>query len=251
MKILVCYKYVPCEDEIEINPDRTLNTAAASWVISPYDLKAIESGMQLASVQENTVLEVLTIGGDAVENSKMRKAVLSRGPSKMNAVHCGSCGDLYSTAVLLKQAIEKIGDVDLILFGEGSGDMYTQVLGTMVGALLGLPTINCVSQIHADGGLLTVTRVSGNTTETLSVTGPAVLSVTSDICQARIPSMKEILAAGKKPVEVRDSAEFTIEPSSVSTRSVLAPPRTERLQQIFPATEDGIQQFAQQLRKQL
>ena len=48
MRILVCYKYVRDENEISVNPDRTLNTDAASWVISPYDVNAVEAAMKLA-----------------------------------------------------------------------------------------------------------------------------------------------------------------------------------------------------------
>ena len=104
MKILVCYKYIRDENEISVAPDRTIKADAAAWVISPYDLNAIEAGMKLAAASGGTV-EVLTAGGEAVDNSKMRKAVLSRGPAKMYGVRCPECGDLLSTARLLKQAI--------------------------------------------------------------------------------------------------------------------------------------------------
>lgn len=201
MKILVCYKYIRDENEISVAPDRTIKADAAAWVISPYDLNAIEAGMKLAAASGGTV-EVLTAGGEAVDNSKMRKAVLSRGPAKMYGVRCPECGDLLSTARLLKQAIEKIGGVDLVICGEGSGDMYSQQLGNLLGALMGLPTLNCVSSLEYDAGVLTAGRVSGSRTEKYHISCPAVVSVTSDICRAHIPSMKEILAAGKKPVEV-------------------------------------------------
>ena len=111
MKILVCFKFIRDEEGISVNADRTINLAA-------------EAG-------ESTV-EVLTVGGEALDNSKMRKAVLSRGPVKMYGVKAGECGDMYSTAVLLKGAIEKIGDADLVICGEGSGDMYSQAMGSQL-----------------------------------------------------------------------------------------------------------------------
>lgn len=250
MKILVCYKYVPDECGIEINDDRSLNTASAPWTISPYDNNAIEAAMQLA-VADESIVEVLTVAGEAIDNSKMRKAVLSRGPSKMYGVRCERCGDLYATACLLKQAIEKIGDVDLVVLGEGSGDMYSQILGSMLGALMGLPTLNGLCSMQRAENGLTAKRRAGRKTETLFVPVPAVVSVTSDICRARIPSMKDILGAGKKPVEIWDAVEFVQEADCAETLSILAPPKTQRLGLRFKDSEEDLENFAQAIRKHL
>ncbi len=80
MKILVCFKFIRDEEGISVNADRTINLDSAPWVISPYDLNAIEAGMKLAAEAGESTVEVLTVGGEALDNSKMRKAVLSRGP---------------------------------------------------------------------------------------------------------------------------------------------------------------------------
>ena len=82
MKIVVCYKYIRDDNEITVNADRSLNTENAAWVISPYDLNAIEAAMLLSKECEAEV-DVLTVSGEALENSKMKKAVLSRGPEKL------------------------------------------------------------------------------------------------------------------------------------------------------------------------
>ena len=49
MKILVCFKFIRDEEGISVNADRTINLDSAPWVISPYDLNAIEAGMKLAA----------------------------------------------------------------------------------------------------------------------------------------------------------------------------------------------------------
>ncbi len=40
---------------------------------------------------------------------------------------------------------------DLLIFGEGSGDLYAQQVGLLVGEILQLPVINAVSAIPASG----------------------------------------------------------------------------------------------------
>ena len=240
MKILVCFKFIRDEEGISVNADRTINLDSAPWVISPYDLNAIEAGMKLAAEAGESTVEVLTVGGEALDNSKMRKAVLSRGPVKMYGVKAGECGDMYSTAVLLKGAIEKIGDADLVICGEGSGDMYSQAMG------------NVLADLSFEDGAVYASRSSGKRVEKLKLNGPAVVSVTSDICRPHIPSMKDIMAAGKKPVEVWDASEFESVSAPVTTVSVLAPERTDRMQTVFKASDEtGIDEFVKALKKSI
>lgn len=252
MKILVCYKYIPDENEIKVKSDRSLDLAPAPWMISPYDLNALEAGMRLAAAGDSTV-EVITVGGDVLDNSKMKKAVLSRGPAKMYGIKKEDfTSNTYTTASLLKQGIEKVGGVDLVICGEGSGDMYSQQLGNLLGALMGVPTLNGVSALSYADGKIIAERTLENRTEVYAITGPAVVSVTSDICPAHIASMKEILAAGKKPVEIWNAADLEATPSSkVETVSVLAPLSTDRKQEIYDSSEDGIEKFCLAIRKSL
>lgn len=250
MKILVCYKYIRNDEEIYVNPDRTMNVDSAAWVISPYDLNAIEAAMKLAASAGDSTVEVITVGGEVLDNSKMRKAVLSRGPGKMYGIKTECCGDLYFTAVLLKQGIEKIGDVDLIICGEGSGDMYTQELGNILGAVMDIPSINAVDSLSVEDGCVIARRNNGSRLEKLKVSGQAVISVTSDICPAHIPSMKDIMASGKKPVEIFDGGEFSKAESAAEAVSVLAPESSERMQVVYKASDDdGVDNFVKALKK--
>lgn len=249
MRILVCYKYIRDEEQITVNADRSLAVEQAAWVISPYDLNAIEAGMKLAASAGDSSVEVISAGGEVLDNSKMRKAVLSRGPAKMYGLRVDECGDLLSTARLLGQAIEKVG-ADLVICGEGSGDMYSQILGCLLGAELGRPTLNCVSSLSWEDGALRACRTVGGRTERFDLSLPAVVSVTSDICLPHLPSMKEILAAGKKPVEILLGSDFEQTAPAVSEVSVLAPESAERRRVVFrESDETGLDDFVKELRK--
>ena len=93
-----------------------------------------------------------------------------------------------------------MANYDLVLCGEGSADLYAQQVGVQLGQLLNVPTINSVSKIvSVADGKVTVERTLEDEVETLEMPLPAVISVTSDINEPRIPSMKQILGAGKKP----------------------------------------------------
>ena len=143
MKIIVCYKLVPEEQDIVVKRDKTLDFTQAQWKVGQYDLNAVEAGAQLAEAASGEVV-VLTVGGDIVDNSKLKKDILSRGPARMYGVKDEACAaaDSYAIAQVLKAGVLNIGDADLVICGEVSGDIYAQQVGPMLGALLGWPTVN-------------------------------------------------------------------------------------------------------------
>ncbi len=255
MRIVVCYKNVPEELMIKVNADRTLDLSGADYKIGQYDLNAVEAAAGLAKEAGDSEIIALTVGADIVSNTKLQKAVLSRGTNRMIGVKDAALAspDVLTVAEIIKKAVEKIGGVDLVLFGEGSGDIYSQQTGTVTGALLGLPTINAVEKIELGEGTLRVSRSLEDGVEHLEVQLPAVISVTSDINIPRIPSMKDILGAGKKPCEIWSLDDLQADvASSTEIVSMLAPEAADRKKMIIEGDgDDEIEAFFQQIRKVL
>lgn len=170
MKVISCYKVVPYEQSIVVAPDRTLSFDQAELMIGQYDLNAIEAGARLAE-ETGGELTALTVGTAEVENSKLRKSVLSRGPAKSVTVNAPglSSADCAVTSAVLAEAIAKIGEFDLIICGEGSSDLYAQQVGMQLGERLCLPCINGVTSIKAGEEEITVSRAADGEVEILSV----------------------------------------------------------------------------------
>lgn len=255
MKIIACFKNVPDNEKIKVNADKTLDFSEAAPVIGPYDLNAVEAAATIASSVPGSSVEALTVAGSVIDNTKQRKAVLSRGANKMIGVRdeAFGCADTYTIAAAIAKAVEKSGNADLVIFGEGSADMYSQQTGTVTGAILGWPTVNAVSAITVSDGALIVRRDLETENEVLKVSLPAVISVTSDINKPRIPSMKDILSAGKKPVEIMSAAEIGAAVSGrVKKVSTLAPNRNDRKKIIFEsATDKALDTVALEIRKNM
>jgi len=215
MKIIVCYKWVIDEQDIKIKPDDlSLDTARAKYKISEYDRNAIEEGVLLAEKTGGS-LEALTFGTSVAKQSY--KDALSRGPQKVYAVidPLAEAADAALTANVLAAAVRKIGDFDLILCGEGSSDAYNQQVGPRLAALLNVPGITFVNQIELEDDKFKVTRKLKGCLEILNLKGPAVMSVTPQINKPRIPSLKQILAAAKKPAE-----EFSVSDLDLASESL-------------------------------
>ncbi len=254
MKFIACYKSVPFEESIGKNPDRTLNFSNITWEIGQYDLNAVEAACQLATASEGSAA-VLTVNGEVVSNSKLKKGILSRGPSEMFGVQDASLegADTYTVASVLKAAIEKIGDVDVVLCGEGSGDMYAQQVGNVLGGLMGWTTVNAVSSVKFENGVIHMERSVDDGVEVIEASAPLVISVTGDVNRPRIPTMKDIMGAGKKPATVWTLEDVTA-PAAPTTEivSVLAPEETGRQQIIFPdASAENLDKFFDALKLSL
>ncbi len=66
--------------------------------------------------------------------------------------------------------------------------------------LLGIPAITFVSAFKIEGAKVTATRKIGNCTEEVSAELPVVITVLPEINKPRIPSLKQVLGAAKKPI---------------------------------------------------
>lgn len=253
MKIITCFKLVPEEQDITVTPEHSLNFDRAEAKISQFDLNAIEAAAQLAG--DGDEIAALTVGGSLLQNSKVRKDVLSRGPDALFMVQDAQLEHALpkETALALASAAEKIG-FDLLLFGEGSGDIYAQQVGLLTGELLKLPVINAVSHIQRDGDKIIVERTLEEDVEIIELTLPAVLCVTSDINVPRIPSMKAILGAGKKPLR-RGWRAISTGPQPRHWRNwspSAVPPQTERKHIILDNdSPEAITALADHLKKSL
>jgi electron transfer flavoprotein beta subunit len=200
-RLLVCYKWVLNEQDIKIKPeDLSLDSSRAKGKISDFDRNAIEEASLMVEALGGTA-DVLSFGTPAVKQSV--KDVLSRGPNKLTWIGdaLAETADAFVIANVLAAAIRKTGPYDLIICGEGSSDLFYQQTPARLAALLGLPCLSYVQKMTLEGDVLTATRKLSDCTEQVTLTGPAVVSVLSEINKPRIPSLKQVLGASKKPNE--------------------------------------------------
>ncbi|ADL06450.1 putative electron transfer flavoprotein FixA [Lacrimispora saccharolytica] len=251
MKIIACCKIVPNEEEISILPSRELSMTGASLKISQYDLNALETGKQLASETMGTMTALSVGPAAALTNSKIRKDILSRGADELSLVQDDSneSFDSLQTAKAIAGAL-KLMEYDVVICGAGSSDLYAQEVGIQTGTLLGIPVMNNVTGIKVlSESMLLVERTLEDEVETLEIPLPAVLSVSSEINIPAVPSMRDIMKAGKKPVN-----ELNVEAktdASAQTLEQLAPAVQDRRQEIIEGDgEEAVGALVQFLKKE-
>jgi electron transfer flavoprotein beta subunit len=203
MKIAVCLKRVPdTEMRFSIAADRkSIDPSGLKYEISTFDEYAVEVGLRLNEQQGPGELTVIGAGPDGM-GEILRKA-LSLGADR--AVHL-TAADVPADGMAVAEALaaELRGrDYDLIMFGRNATDTGSGTVGAMTAHLLGLPCVTAAAQLEIKDGRGTARRELEGATETVTFPLPAVVTVDEGIARPRIPSLKGIMAAKKKPMEVR------------------------------------------------
>ena len=211
MRIVVAYKWTCDPQEATVRPDATVDWSRAKPGLSAYDPVAIEVARHLA---EDTGAELIgvTVGGKGVATPLARKAALGRGLDRLVIVEDGSLAEAGRSelAAVLAEVIRHIGDVDLVVTGDSSVDVAAKMVPTVLAGELGWPAVAEVASVTGQAGALRVERAIPGGTQVLEVSGPAVLAASADAAAPRVPGMKDLLAAGKKPVELLELAALKV-----------------------------------------
>ncbi len=203
MKIAVCIKRVPdMEARFSIAPDRkSLDQSGLKYEMGDFDGYALEVGLQLAEKQGPGEVVVVSVGPDGVQ--EMLRKALAMGAAR--AVQL-KADEVPVDGLAIAQALAaelKEGGYDLILFGRMATDTASGTVGPMTAELLGLPCVTAISHLEVTGGRGTARRDLEGAAETVTFPLPAVLTIDEGIARPRLASLKGIMAAKKKPLDVK------------------------------------------------
>lgn len=251
MDIIVCFKQVVEETEIRVDREGgRLIFEGVPTKISDEDKNAIEEAVRIKQKHGGTVTG-LTLG--SVESRKQVREALAMGCDRAYLILDSEARgqDTYRTAKILAEAIKKIGKFDLILCGSASTDNLAGQVGPMIGEILALPQLTYVKKIDVDGRLIRVERSLDEETEVCEAQYPALITVTREINEPKVPTLMQVMAAGKKPLvewSVKDvSADL---PTTVEVVRMEVP-RIARKRVIFkekPA--EAVQKLAEAVKKE-
>jgi electron transfer flavoprotein beta subunit len=115
----------------------------------------------------------------------------------------------------------KEGGYDLVLFGRIAIDSMNQMTGPMVAELLDLPCVTNVCKLEISGGTGRAERQLEGASEVVEFPLPALLTIDDGLNKERLPSLKGIMAAKKKPLDVKPAQLGDIK---VSVTKMALPP---------------------------
>ena len=235
LTIIVCIKNVPDPEgpssAFEIHSDtKKVVPVGIAPVINPYDENALEVAVSLKDSWGGRVI-ALNMTEKAV--TPILKKALSVGADELIILEEPAFKDLTSSskAKVLSAAIRKIGSYDLILTGRQATDWDFGQVGLLIAEILKIPAVNLAQavQLQEDGILVEKLRKVGY--EKVMVTIPALITVSNEVGDLRLPTLKAIQDARKKPVTLWRSVDLGIEPGALKMtkiRSLTTPPSRSR-----------------------
>src|SRR3954469_10549444 len=205
MKIAVCIKRVPdSETRVKIAAEaKSLDESGGGvkFVMNPYDEFAVEEALRRKEKAGSGEILVLSLGPAAAQETI--RTALAMGADRGVLLQTDKVpADSFEIARLIAAEL-KTGTWDLILCGRMAIDDYNHQVGIIVAELLGLPCVSAVSHLEIEGNTGVAEREIEGGIEVVEFPLPAVLTVDKGLNEPRYPALKGIMAAKKKPLEVK------------------------------------------------
>ena len=214
MHIVVCIKQVPETADVRINPEtNTLMREGVASIVNPFDMYAIEEAIRTKTRLGGKVTAITM--GPPQADAALREAIsmgADAGILVSDRAFAGS--DTWATSYTLAQAIRKIGDASLILFGKQASDGDTAQVGPGVATHLDIPQITYVRKVEEISGEAVVAeRMLEEGYELIRASLPCALTVVKEIAEPRLPSLKGKMNARKAVIPVWKAADIEADPA--------------------------------------
>ncbi|MEA3441933.1 MAG: electron transfer flavoprotein subunit beta/FixA family protein [Chloroflexota bacterium] len=238
MNIIVCVKQVldpdipPAKFKVNSEAKQVVPPEGIPPVINPYDAQAVELALRLKE-RNGGKITVLTAGGDGAE--KVVKHAISMGADDgfvlNDAAFEGS--DSFGAAYILTKAIQKIGEYDLVLCGRQAADWDEGLVGSIIAENLSSSLVILAEDAELVEEGLKVKRVTLDGYQVFVVPTPAVVTVSNEVGQARLPSGLGIISAARRQIPVWKAADIDVDPAQVGAAAA----RRKLLKLFIPARE--------------
>ena len=221
MDIIVTLKQVPDPEapkesfRIDAAAKKILNPANVDPVINGFDENAIEAALQIREASGGKVTAIC-MGEEGA--TRALKQALAMGVDDAVLLHDAAFAgaDPTATAYVLAAAIKKIGTYNLILCGRQGSDWDQAQVPSGIAEFLEVPSVTAVKKVAPhDGGTVRVERLLEDGYEVLEVQTPCVVTVSNEANRPRYPTLKGIMAAGKKKIPVWNAGELGADTAKV------------------------------------
>ncbi len=199
MKFLVLISNVPdTTTKIRfVDDNKAFDTTGVQWIINPWDELALTRAVEL---KEAGGIESITVAnvGESITEGTLRKA-LAVGADDAIRIDAKP-KDAFYVATQLAQIAK---DYDVIMAGNEASDYNGSAVGGMLAEILGFNSVAAVSGMDIVDGKLSLTREIDGGQQKIEVDTPVVTIVQKGIAiDPRIPAMRGIMMARKKPLTV-------------------------------------------------
>lgn len=256
MKVMVCLKQVPHQDaRLDVNADGTwIQEDNIKFEINSYDTYAVEEALRLKDSAGAEVV-VVSVGPDRV--TQALRTALGMGADR--AVHvkdpAAQGADALGTAKILA-AVAKEVEADVVFCGLMADDDNASAIPPMLAALLDMPSATSVLATEAGDASIKVEReLEGGDLEVVELSKPCLLAIQTGANQVRYASLKGIMQAKKKPVDVKTLADLGLADSvgaahnKTKINRIYVPPKGDSAEILQGSTDEVVSQLLTKIKE--
>jgi electron transfer flavoprotein beta subunit len=247
VNIAVCVKEVPSATSAKrIDPSTNRLDRSGDSELNPFDVHGLEEAIKLREAGHDVgEIVALCMGREQAQRPLQKALALGADRAVLVTDEALAGSDITGTAYALAQALEK-QNADLVILGQQAADADCYVMAAAVADHMRRPLVTQVAELSLEGSTLRAKRQTEHGYDVIEAPLPAVVSVSDAINTPRLPSIKAIMGAKKKPTDVVSAADAGIDSSRVGAagaKSVVAsvspPPAKDSGQRIEDAGGDS------------
>lgn len=216
MKIVVCIKQVPATTDAKIDPEtKRIIREGVKAELNPFDTYAVEEAVKLRKRFGGEVI-TLSMGPPSAVNSLRNTISVGADQAILLSDRALGGSDTWATSYALAKAIDKIGDVDLVLCGKQAVDGDTAQVGPGIAAHLEWLQATYVSSVNdITDETITVQRMHEDGYDICELKLPAVATVVKGINIPRVPTLKGRLASEEVEIPTWSAADIGADPEKI------------------------------------
>ncbi|WP_235296113.1 electron transfer flavoprotein subunit beta/FixA family protein [Portibacter marinus] len=235
MKFLVCISKTPeTTAKIAFTENNTeFDTSGVQFIMNPYDewyalVRAVE-------LKESLGGEVVAINVGPASNDIIIRKALAIGADRAIRINAEPESALGVAKLIADHAKDE--QYDIVFTGKETIDFNGSEVAGMVAEYLDLPFISYASKLEMEGQTATINRDIEGGVEGIKVDTPFVISAAKGLAEQRIPNMRGIMMAKRKPLEVIEPGDI---PAPVSVVKYELPEKKEGVKLVDPENMDEL-----------
>ncbi len=210
MKIAVCIKQVPGSTQVDVDPETgNLQRGSVDSKLNPYDLYALEASLRLKSQLSNVHITAFTMGPPQAMDILKEAYMMGVDDAVLISDRKFAGADVLATSFALCQALQAIGEFDLIVCGKQTTDGDTAQVGSELAELLDIPNLSAVTAIKViDEKTLELSCDLPQENLIVQATFPLLIAVEKSVGEPRLPSYRLKQATANRPIKSLSLADF-------------------------------------------
>jgi electron transfer flavoprotein beta subunit len=255
MNIAVLVKQTPQVSEVKI-VEKSAGSGEPEWpatetIINPFDEYAIEEALRIKEKHGGKTVAISYGSQDA--QSVLRDALaLGIDEAYLVADDNYTFLDPQKAGRALAKALQKIGDIQMVLTGKQATDDDSAMMAPTVAAHLGWPQAGFIKKFDsiADDKIICF-RTTEDGYDRIEVPLPGVFSVVKEINEPRLPSLKGKMKAKKAPITIWTPSDLEMDQSnSLEIKSISQPPSRPAGEILTGEKEEIVDKLVAKLKEQ-